>query len=343
MNKIVLISPPDSLRSAHDVFSEKTAQTIKRLGIQCVIINTYPNWFGASRIRGKSLLKHLFLNPLLRIRIFLKLKHNDYCIVLNAIDSKDTEGTFEKAIKAIRAKYCLYLIDNHFSITTTAKSYFNRAKLADKLLVVTPQLAEEAYKHGICSSKVRIIEEPIDIDRLDQSKLLSEKPSIVWTGNPGNTKYLHEIGEILKNVYKDYEFKLTVISGRVKPSLPFEFPWDWRPYSFNRENIDLEGFWLGLAPIERTEYSKCKDTYKIKTYFAKGIPAVATNYGYHPNLIKHGSDGFLCDSREDWVKYIKLLLSNRLMVSEMSHRARDKAEIRFSHEQCVADWLEKLV
>ena len=343
MNKIVLICPPDSLRSAHDVFSEKTVQTIKKLGIQCEIMYTYPNWYGASWIRGKSLLKSLFFNPLLRIRIFFKIKHDDYCIVLNAIDSKDKGGTFEKVIKANRAKYCLYLIDNHFSIATVAKSYFIRAKLADKLMVVTPQLGEETFKYGICSSKVRIIEEPVDIDRLEQSKVLSEKPSIVWTGNPGNTKYLHELGEILKNAYSYHEFKLTVISGQVKPNIPFQFPWEWRPYSFNKENIDLDGFWLGLAPIERTEYSKCKDTYKIKTYFAKGIPVVATNFGYHPNLIEHRKDGFLCDSRDDWVKYIKLLLSNRGMVIDMSHRARVKAETRFSHMHCVTEWLKKLI
>ncbi len=70
-----------------------------------------------------------------------------------------------------------------------------------------------------------------------------------------------------------------------------------------------------------------------------GLPAVVSDYGGNPYMIKHGENGFVCRQRDSlqMAEYIKILINDRKLYEKMSCRAR----ARFDSELNAAAMTEK--
>jgi glycosyltransferase involved in cell wall biosynthesis len=63
----------------------------------------------------------------------------------------------------------------------------------------------------------------------------------------------------------------------------------------------------------------------ISEAMASGLPVVVENRGGPSEQIKHGIDGFLCDTDDQFVEYIVMLARDPLLRYEVGMRAREKA------------------
>jgi glycosyltransferase involved in cell wall biosynthesis len=63
---------------------------------------------------------------------------------------------------------------------------------------------------------------------------------------------------------------------------------------------------------------------------ALGIPTVATPLGSNPEVIEHGVTGFLADSDEEWVEYLKRLITDHELRLRMSRAAAEVAKEKYS-------------
>ena len=73
---------------------------------------------------------------------------------------------------------------------------------------------------------------------------------------------------------------------------------------------------------------------------AIGIPTVATNYGTNPQVIEQEINGFLVNSKEEWVDKLEYLISNPEERIRLGVNARKKIEDNYSVETLKGVYLD---
>lgn len=66
----------------------------------------------------------------------------------------------------------------------------------------------------------------------------------------------------------------------------------------------LYKFDVGLSPMLPNEFNECKSAFKLKQYHSCGVPVLASPIGENIKYIEEGVNGFLCDTKDDWLKGI---------------------------------------
>ena len=75
-------------------------------------------------------------------------------------------------------------------------------------------------------------------------------------------------------------------------------------------------------------------------YMAICIPTVATNYGTNPQVIDQGINGFLVNSKEEWLDKLEHLILNPEERTRIGLNAREKIERNYSVESLKGTYLE---
>ena len=75
---------------------------------------------------------------------------------------------------------------------------------------------------------------------------------------------------------------------------------------------------------------------------AAGLPVVANPVGMQAELVRHGENGFLADSPEEWVEAIRLIAANPRLRVQMGAAGRKLVRSSFSLDSGVRRWLASL-
>ena len=164
-------------------------------------------------------------------------------------------------------------------------------------------------------------------------ELLERQPDeicIGWSGSPTTVKNIQVIGGALRKLAEQIPHRVHLIGGD-EFNLP-GVPHTAQKWSAETEVDDLRKMQVGMVPLPVNEWNKRKFYMKTAQYMALGIPPVATPLGSNPEVIEHGVTGFLADSDDDWIKYLKLLIENEDLRLSMSYRAAETAKAKYSLE-----------
>jgi glycosyltransferase involved in cell wall biosynthesis len=157
-----------------------------------------------------------------------------------------------------------------------------------------------------------------------------ERVTIGWSGSPTTTKNLRVVADALRELRGHVEHDVYLIGGT-----EFDLPGvEYEAQTWRRETEveDLRRMQVGMVPLPVNEWNKRKFYMKTAQYMALGIPPVCTPLGSNPEVIEHGRTGFLADSTAEWIKYLELLIRDDALRQEMSGRAAEVAQARFSLE-----------
>jgi len=77
---------------------------------------------------------------------------------------------------------------------------------------------------------------------------------------------------------------------------------DWQDEDWVYDKI--KDFDIGIAPMVDHEFNRAKSAFKVKQYLSCGVPVLASSTGENASFVKHGINGFLCDSPEDYTRYL---------------------------------------
>ncbi len=99
----------------------------------------------------------------------------------------------------------------------------------------------------------------------------------------------------------------------------------------------LAGFDIGIAPVVKGRFNRCKSDLKFLEYSMVGIPTVASDVTTYERSVRHGETGFLAKNPKDWLKYLTMLINNAELRESMRHAAREFAETRLV-DQHVELW-----
>jgi glycosyltransferase involved in cell wall biosynthesis len=203
---------------------------------------------------------------------------------------------------------------------------------ARRVIVSTPYLAQQVAPFN---PNVAVIPTPVDTDSIKPAPQphAAAEPVIGWIGTSGNLVYLKSIGDVFRKMAENCRFRLRIVSNRTYAS---EYPKlppgiletvDWR---LEDETAQLQGFDIGIMPLDPGPWCLGKGGFKLLQYMAAGLPVVASPVGFNRELIRHGVNGFLAGSAEEWEQYLSQLLSDRDLRRRMGQQGRQLVEKEFS-------------
>ena len=343
---MLILHPPNIMRSAPDVINDKTISGLKHAGIDCERSELWPEfwakkiWFSALPGRRRlfeygpayfSLLGH-----------HRKIKEANAVWINGPSSLLNTNCWFERSILKAGKPYIFHLQDDWFSVPGLEQQASARVQLAT-LVVVPSDVLKERILGLFPAAKVLVLEDPIDIDRVRPLSLSKNDgvPFFVWSGHPASLNDLQKFSGIFDAIFKKFPFKIRVICGETRPEMNVSFPWEWFPYDRHKEADLLSGAVAGLAPLADSPYNRCKATYKPKTYFAAGIPVVASPVGFHSKIIIPGYNGILPNNDAEWEVALSSLLNDKGLVSALGEGGRHAAVTKYSHEVLMPIWAEQ--
>ena len=158
----------------------------------------------------------------------------------------------------------------------------------------------------------------------------TKRVCVGWSGSPTT----------LKNI-KLVEKPLALLSEKDMCDIHFiggtDFDLDGVKYTAQKWNgdtevEDLRQMQIGLVPLPDNEWNKHKFIMKTAQYMALGIVPVGTPMASNTEVIRHGENGFLAATDDEWLEYLTILVKDCKLRNKMSAEAAKDAQANYSLE-----------
>nr|WP_242533141.1 glycosyltransferase family 4 protein [Niveibacterium umoris] len=177
---------------------------------------------------------------------------------------------------------------------------------------------------------VKVLPTGVDTDRWVPGERAA-RPTLVWSGSAGGLPYLYAIEAPLARLLAAVpDARLRVVCNaapkwaRLDPARVEFVPW-----SPSSEVAAVQSAWVGLMPMPDTPWTRGKCSFKMLTYLACGVPAVASPYGMNAQVIA-GGGAFGAESDDDWIGQLLALLGNDGAAREAGRVGRQQIERQYS-------------
>ena len=279
---------------------------------------------------------------------FRRLRHiikaSDYDVVfLHRAASMIGPAWMEKILKW-RKMPIIYDFDDSIFLTDTSKANkkFGWAKFSGKtadicrlstsITVGNTYLADYAKKYN---DRVTVVPSSIDTNKYQvlDKQVKNGRIIVGWTGSSTSQYHLEMFEPVLAELYKARDVEIRVISDR-EPTFT-AFPYVWREWSSKKEVEEVSLIDIGIMPTPDDQWSRGKCAMKALQYMASGIPAVCSDVGTNREVIKHGENGFLAKTNEDWLDSLKKLIDDAALRKQLGNEARRTVVENYSMVKCA--------
>jgi len=208
-------------------------------------------------------------------------------------------------------------------VSSTRVSRFRAALAAADAVVCHTGGETLAKEHG--AKNVRVIPTPVDLSAWPSKTSWSTSAlTLGWLGTASNLRNLGLIAPALQGR------RLKIVADA-----PIDLPGvkvDFVKWNAATEAEQVRSFDVALAPLPDDEWSRYKMPYKIVTYFASGVPVVASAQGAVSSVIREGDNGLLA---WDWASPIARL-EDAALRERIGRAGRKTAETHFGIESAYA-------
>jgi glycosyltransferase involved in cell wall biosynthesis len=140
--------------------------------------------------------------------------------------------------------------------------------------------------------------------------------------------------DVLRELAKEENYKLRVIGTPTYELSGVDVEAvEWRSAT---EIEDLQEIDIGLMPLPDDKWSKGKCGLKALQYMALGIPTVCSPVGVNSTIIQNGENGFLAESKTEWIEKLTLLLHSFELRTKLGLAGRATVEKSFSAKSQVS-------
>lgn len=185
-------------------------------------------------------------------------------------------------------------------------------------------VAERARSAG--ARRIEVIPSVVDMARYPP-EVMDRMPHpggpivVGWIGIPLNVHYLKRIEPAFRRFASTRDVRLRVVGARA----PAEFaglPVDAYAWSEGKEVDRIDGFDIGIMPLDDTPWEQGKCAYKLIQMMAAGKPVIASPVGANRRVVRHGVNGFLADTPEEWTAAFQQLATDPGLRIRMGLEAR---------------------
>ncbi len=155
----------------------------------------------------------------------------------------------------------------------------------------------------------------------------NKRPVLGWSGSLTTLPYLASMSDTLLSLRQRIDFELRVIGGALQiPGLDVQS----RPWRAENEVEDLQELDVGIMPLPDDPWTRGKCGLKALQYMALGIPPVVSPVGVNTEIVRHGQNGFLASTPEEWVERLAGVLADEELRGRLGREARITVEERYS-------------
>ncbi|HLA78482.1 MAG TPA: glycosyltransferase family 4 protein [Vicinamibacteria bacterium] len=198
-------------------------------------------------------------------------------------------------------------------------------RVAHSVTVGNETLAGFARQHA---KRVTVIPSSIDTEVYrPQARPPNPRPVLGWTGSLTTLRYLEGLLPALRRLRQRCDFELRVIGGEIRAD---GLDVTCLPWCARTEVADLAPLDVGLMPLDDDPWSRGKCGMKALQYMGLAIPPVVSPVGVNASFIRHGENGFLAVSAEDWIARLTELLRDAALRERLGRAARQTVEEEFS-------------
>ncbi|HUW80420.1 MAG TPA: glycosyltransferase [Acidocella sp.] len=164
----------------------------------------------------------------------------------------------------------------------------------------------------------------VDLDHYTPCPAPSGIFTIGWIGTPLTAAYLSLIAEPLRRLAAEAPLKLLIIGA---PDANIQgVTCENMPWSAATESALIGQCHVGIMPLPDDDWANGKSGYKLIQYMAMQRPAVASPIGANNQIIVHGQTGYLAQTPEDWLIYLRALRDNQALAEAFGAAARARVE-----------------
>ncbi len=178
---------------------------------------------------------------------------------------------------------------------------------------------------------VHVVPTAVDCERIQPSPPAAKGMVIGWTGTSGNFRYLEEVADPLSRFFDARPgARLLICADRQPDSLSIRrLPMDFVKWSPTAEVSVLHDMHVGIMPIDDSDHSRGKCSFKLLQYMAAGRPFVASPYGMNKDVLGTGRVGLSATTPADWRDALEDLASNEALRVELGQNGRNIAVARY--------------
>ncbi len=162
----------------------------------------------------------------------------------------------------------------------------------------------------------------------DRRTLAGPVPVIGWMGTPSTARYLAPIEGPLGDVSRRAGAIVRLVGAGANPFAALDV--DVRPWTYESETADLEGFDVGLMPMPDTSWTRGKAALKALQYGASGAPTVASWTATNAEILREDAGTSFCRSPADWLAALECLVLDAEQRSAQGRRGRQLVERCYS-------------
>tara|TARA_B100000700_G_scaffold331422_1_gene464020 strand:+ start:19910 stop:20980 length:1071 start_codon:yes stop_codon:yes gene_type:complete len=268
----------------------------------------------------------------------IKAQGSDYLLI-----SRELIDNFPSFEKFIRGKIILDIDDAIF--INRPQCYRKTLNLLNKSPIV---FAGNSYLYSWCKQFTKDVYEvptAVDTHKFCEKKREPRDIFIVgWQGTSSSFHYLKEIeGQLEKFFYNKDDCQLNISSDRYPSELESLTKYiKFKQWNEEDEVKHIHKFDVGIMPIEKSEYSLGKCSYKMLLYLSCGIPACVTSWGMNKDVLEKGKVGVGVEESSGWNEALEYLYQSRNNLEKIFPDCRKVVEDHYSVEK-VVDQIERVI
>lgn len=214
--------------------------------------------------------------------------------------------------------------------------------MADSAAVIAGNdyLAGRAIKAG--ARCVKVIQSVVDLDRYGPIADMADagpggdEVIIGWIGTPLNVRYLSPLREAFARVAAGRRVKFHIIGAKVPAGLA-ALPVQSIAWSETTEIEEIKKLDIGIMPLDDTPWERGKCGFKLLQVMAAGRPVVASPVGVNPQIVRHGENGLLASTVDEWAAALGSLVADRALRRTLGREARRSVEQTYSVTAVLGD------
>lgn len=140
----------------------------------------------------------------------------------------------------------------------------------------------------------------------------SEQVIIGWSGSSSNFKYLYTIEPALEKVLAKHPTAQLRIVADQKPKFRQINPTriEFIPWSPQNEVNTIQEMDIGIMPLEDSDWTRGKCSYKMLLYMACAVPVVVSPVGMNATVLQTGTVGVPAQTLSDWQGALNYLIDS---------------------------------
>jgi glycosyltransferase involved in cell wall biosynthesis len=193
--------------------------------------------------------------------------------------------------------------------------------MSARVLAGNQYLANFARRHN---GAVTVLPTVVNVHQFAQEapeQRVDDRPVIGWIGSHSTARYLSLIAPALQELAARRCFVFRVIGAGRATEIP-GVTVENREWRMETEVRDFRSLDVGLYPIREDAWSRGKCALKAIQYMAAGVPCVCSPVGMTTDVVRHGTNGLLAESPEQWLNALDVLLADGALRRRLAREGR---------------------